>query len=519
MVADDGDGFASSDEGTDESLLNDKRAKRSRTCLKLCLACVGCLVLIGVAAVVAWKLFLAKAVCEGMDSEPWLAMVNLREASTRYRAFGEEVALIPTFPVPDGTHECRITATEKCPMDAMPSNSDQYTMVYPGGKTTCINTTAPYSFQVWPGDRDKLVIFFQGGGACWGKASTVYHVPGNLLPRGFCTQTVYVQNSAGAFNKSDERNAWQNYTVLHINYCSGDGHSGAMTQDYKVDDNGQCHHVRQYGYYNARAAIDWVKQHVDLKLTHLIVSGASAGSLGTQIWANQLFKEFGSDGRSFQHGAAVVDSYAGVFPKNTMTRTMKYRFNVCETGLLSGNAVKGCGHDSGKHDNELTMQNIWKDALTAHPHVAFAHINSKEDEVQIGFYKAIAASYSQWFQLTVGEYFKRVNLMFEEYNIFPNYVSFLVDGPQHTFMMQQDQENTGINNDSMPVCNYYWTDTTGKLGKGGAGPLLYRWVELFHKDLPTNPPATECDGGTLQDLPESTTDYCDVKQQPKNMSH
>ena len=66
---------------------------------------------------------------------------------------------------------CNVTTTETCSISNFPK--DQSTLVLPGGETRCIYSySTPFAFQVIPGDSDKLLFYFQGGGACWDKATT-----------------------------------------------------------------------------------------------------------------------------------------------------------------------------------------------------------------------------------------------------------------------------------------------------------------------------------------------------------
>jgi hypothetical protein len=81
---------------------------------------------------------------------------------------------------------------------------------------------------VWPGDRDKVLIYFQGGGACWDRASTESEL---------CFTSIDTQGENGVFKRNDPENKFSNYTIVHILYCSGDLHSGNVTRPYN-DFNG-----------------------------------------------------------------------------------------------------------------------------------------------------------------------------------------------------------------------------------------------------------------------------------------
>lgn len=74
---------------------------------------------------------------------------------------------------------CYITnasTTNSCDIGTFPK--DTTTLVHPGGDTRCIfSYSTPYSFQVIPGRTDRLMIYFQGGGACWDKQVPTYICP------------------------------------------------------------------------------------------------------------------------------------------------------------------------------------------------------------------------------------------------------------------------------------------------------------------------------------------------------
>ncbi len=94
---------------------------------------------------------------------------------------------------------CNVTTTETCSISNFPK--DQSTLVLPGGETRCIYSySTPFAFQVIPGDSDKLLFYFQGGGACWDKATT---------DDPLCTTDVVPQFLVGVFDKQS----------LQVSYC------------------------------------------------------------------------------------------------------------------------------------------------------------------------------------------------------------------------------------------------------------------------------------------------------------
>ena len=147
---------------------------------------------------------------------------------------------------------CHVTAHNACSLKKM--RRDQSYVVYPGGATRCIySSSTPFGFQVIPGDSDKLLFTFQGGGACWDAISTAL---------GACSTDAEPDSKDGWMDRSDPANPFVNYTVVHVLYCSGDVHGGNVTRPYN-DKDGQP--VVQHGYTNARAAVDWAKANLLLE--------------------------------------------------------------------------------------------------------------------------------------------------------------------------------------------------------------------------------------------------------------
>merc|ERR1712151_50286 len=104
-------------------------------------------------------------------------------------------------------------------------------------------------------------------------------------------------------------------------------------------------------------------------------TGSSAGSLGTQVWAATLLREF-----RYRNAAVLADSYAGIFPIGTQGPLLK-SFGMCDLGLLSAVLKRSCDMET------LDVQTIFEAAMHDNPQVAFASIDSKSDAIQIAFYE------------------------------------------------------------------------------------------------------------------------------------
>jgi hypothetical protein len=319
----------------------------------------------------------------------------------------------------DSYAKCTMGGSQACPLSDMAK--DETTVVDPGGETRCISAdSGPFGFQVIPGDSDKLMIYFQGGGACWDRLSTDLH---------FCSYDAIPSTQVGIFDRDNERNAFRDYTVVQILYCSGDVHGGDVTRPY-TDPKGQP--VVQKGLANTQSAIDWVQAQqaaglMSAKLSSLYIGGCSAGSIGTQLWAKAV-----NDAFPAEHAAIAPDSYAGVFPQESEGALIR-GFGFCGADILDPLLKPAC------YKENLKIQDINLKNMNQVNHIPFTFINSKRDTTQMAFFYAIAGTTNSTIHgsdgghLTSAMYFDAVNRLFEGYAHEPNFATYLVDGGQHCF--------------------------------------------------------------------------------------
>ncbi|GMH75811.1 hypothetical protein TrST_g5 [Triparma strigata] len=383
--------------------------------------------------------------------------------------------------------ECEMDSdADSCAISDM-DTSGTSTLVNPGGETRCIySNTGPFKFQVWPGASDKLLFYFQGGGACWDKASTEL---------GLCSTSASGDSNVGVFCRDgcSGENPFIDYTIVQVLYCSGDAHIGQVVRDYSAHDkNGE--NVSQQGAANVQATLDWVKAQDSYftKFESLVLMGCSAGSLGVQAWAHEVLQQLG-DKYGFKDAAVVPDSYSGVFPPDSQSQTI-IDFGACDVSALDSAPELRDSCKSGT----ITLQEMTSYAAENNEDVPFAFLNSKEDEVQIAYYTAIAATIKNDTDvIEPKEYYKQVNEIFEGYSKYDNVVEFLISADQHCY----------TNN------NHFWkADTTSSNGGGKDVTTMLDWLTT----LPLkegNEISTECDGNEIDDLdnrPTFGTGYCDT---------
>ncbi len=235
---------------------------------------------------------------------------------------------------------------------------------------TCARGT-PYSFFVHEGNPAKLMVYFQGGGACWNANSCK---PGG--PFDSSVEADELERYAGIFDFANPQNPVADYTVVVATYCTGDVHTGAAAQTYRVGETDMTIHFD--GFSNARAVLEWVYAHYE-QHSQLIVSGSSAGAYGAVFNAPYLLAHY-PDAQATVFGDAGI----GVLPAEwDGFSTWGTRTNV---------ALKD---EASVSSAEFTNQ-LYTAAAQAFPKASFAQYTSYSDAVQTGFYVLMGGAVEDW---------------------------------------------------------------------------------------------------------------------------
>ena len=317
-----------------------------------------------------------------------------------------------TGSVCDNNTCCKLGGSEQCALADMKEGESHMVMAPDGASAQCIYGTE-YGFQVIPGSSEKLLFYFQGGGACWDRVSTI---------AGLCSTDLAPNAPEGVFDKSNEKNPFKDYTIIQVLYCSGDVHAGNVTQSYTFKGKP----VVQHGIDNTKLVTNWLSNQGlggdDGILEEFVVMGCSAGSVGAQIWADILLTQYPA-----KLTAVVPDSYVGLFPADTIGPYMK-AFGMCDTELIPPDIRASC--DAGN----LDIQALVESHMNGVPNTPFAFIQSKVDAVQQSFYVAMGLTTKGASPvITPGKFYAGINGIFEMYSPIPNFISYLVDGPMHCF--------------------------------------------------------------------------------------
>lgn len=279
--------------------------------------------------------------------------------------------------------------------------------------------------QVYRGKSDRVLLYFQGGGSCWDEETTTLSLNGEKT---YCYTDALPWLAQGFFDVADARNSYSKYTIVNILYCSGDNHIGNVTREYTDLDGGI---VKQTGAANVESVIRWIEGQqanggLSSQLSDLVIAGCSAGSLGAQVWGNEIVQRLGRPDRS----AIIADSYAGYFPGNSEAVLMK-QFGACDLYFLSDKVRADCLA-------ELASLAVFvKSAMAAESKIPYLFLQSRYDSVQVNYYNYLVESpmFEGMLYTTINqdELAAGVDNIFIDYDLNPNFLVYFVDGDDHCF--------------------------------------------------------------------------------------
>ncbi|WP_243338003.1 pectinacetylesterase family protein [Anaeromyxobacter soli] len=144
--------------------------------------------------------------------------------------------------------------------------------------TSC-SDGSPTGIAVNRGDGDDLLVFLDGGGACW-DALTCFTLglakPGPFAAPEFAARSADVPGTI--LDRSAPGNPFARYTLVFVPYCTGDVHAGDEIQRYPGSPRRWFHK----GRINVALALDWLDAHLGAP-PKVVVSGASAGGFGALL--------------------------------------------------------------------------------------------------------------------------------------------------------------------------------------------------------------------------------------------
>ncbi len=249
--------------------------------------------------------------------------------------------------------------------------------VLPGGDTICARG-GEYAFFVRKGSVDRLVVDFEGGGACWNEwtcaaAGSIFK---DTVEEERRMMREGLQGIGGIYESEREDNPFRDWHHVFIPYCTGDVHIGDARQTYGPGRSEFA--IEHRGAVNARTVLEWTFQNV-LQPERVAVTGCSAGAYGSILWSPWIARAY-PEAPLTQLG----DSGAGIITDDFMWQS----FPVWQAGKMVPDWVDGLD-PSYVNILELSLSDFYERIATFHAQARFAQFNSLLDDVQVFYFQAM----------------------------------------------------------------------------------------------------------------------------------
>lgn len=269
----------------------------------------------------------------------------------------------------------------------------------------------PYVFYVREGAGDDLMIYFQGGGACWND-QTCFEQP--TFDSTVGENEVY---PTGIFDFENPANPVADYDMVFIPYCTADIYSGDTSVEYS---SGMIEHR---GFSNTQTVLDWTYANYGSPASVFII-GSSAGSMGALFNAGYVMAHYDAVPVTL-----LGDGYAGVVPADW-------------DGLATWGTYDNLPPDLVNADTppDAFAETLYEGLAAAYPDNRLAQYSTTFDEVQAGFYALMGGSILR-FATAIPQAMIAIDA--------PNFSYYLAPGSLHTILARPEFYETDVNEVSL----------------------------------------------------------------------
>ncbi len=296
-----------------------------------------------------------------------------------------------------------------------------WNIITPGGATRCADGS-PYRFLVHYGATNRLLIYFQGGGACWDTNTCInlQVFDSNVGEETGSVPPPVPEHGNGIFNLADPRNPFTDYTIVYVPYCSADFHTGNRAVDYPTTP-GNTVRIEHRGAVNAGAALNWIYRNLAAP-TSIFMAGCSAGGPAAVFHAPFVAARYPRAPLVVFNDSA--GGYRGDLP------TLFSAWGTANTAAQS-RAFAGLTADT------LSFEALTDAAGAALPGARFAEFNATADQIQAFYLSLMGTDAAQYEGTLLG------NLL-NIHTTIPNFRSYTVRGDTHCITPRQDFYTMGL---------------------------------------------------------------------------
>ncbi len=146
-----------------------------------------------------------------------------------------------------------------------------------------------YQYLTWAGDPDKVVIFLQGGGACFTAETCEIGSPAQSFSHDIVADLEAARSGGfrrGLFDFDNPENPVGDWSVIYLPYCTGDVFLGTRAHTYSDEVT-----ISHTGNLNARKGVEHLLANHP-GATHVFVTGSSAGAVPAPLVAGLVAEQY-----------------------------------------------------------------------------------------------------------------------------------------------------------------------------------------------------------------------------------
>ena len=333
-----------------------------------------------------------------------------------------------TAAVPDGGTDASAegasdVATEAAPLGAPITGltPGQWTWVPFAGAQCRDGTPTGIGVSTSPTSSDKLMIFLEGGGACF-NATTCGSNPSHFDQNTFNAQFAAIESQAGIFSRTDTKNAVAGWNMVYVPYCTGDVHAGAAPNATVTGVGAPQQFV---GYTNMTQYLERLVPTFS-NASRILLTGHSAGGFGAALEYVHVARAFGSVPVDLldDAGPLMANPYLASCLESQMTTLW---------GMSSTFIAQDCGTDCSDPGNDLAL--YWAHLPKTYPGSRFGFIDSTGDSVIAGFFGFGANNCTSYAAVSGAQYEAGLLGMRSAVQSDPNAGLFIYAGVDHTTLL------------------------------------------------------------------------------------
>lgn len=287
-----------------------------------------------------------------------------------------------------------------------------------------------FTFFVKGGKKNNLVIFFQGGGACWDVMNCIYAPTYTQYQSEELWMFSDDNEGKGIFDTTEEDNPFKDWGFVYIPYCTGDLFWGANDATYAYWT------IKHRGFVNFQAVLKYLEDNTNYP-GKIFVTGSSAGSYGATMAFPYVKQSF-----PWSNLYLLGDAGAGVMGGTFSTGTgVDPETGEPVGGIYNWNAQTPDWIFPDGYTQGMTLEDIYIGIAAEYPWNRLAQYTTAFDGTQIFFYNVMLNinNPNEWGNITPPLIYTwhstMKNFAYNTAAASPNYRYYIAAGSVHTVMM------------------------------------------------------------------------------------